>query len=87
MARAKVAVLRTSPRTVFEDYHRVMNLGGVQEALPKSADTALKINISWHFFYPGCSTTPWQLDGVIRAHCCAMATTASASTAATTARS
>ena len=26
----------------------------------------LKINISWHHYYPGCSTTPWQLDGVIR---------------------
>ncbi len=52
---------------MFEDYHRVMNLGGYQEALPKSAETALKINISWHFFYPGSSTTPWQLDGVIRA--------------------
>jgi uncharacterized protein (DUF362 family) len=67
MAKARVAVLRTSPRTVFEDHHRLMNLAGYQEALPKSADTALKINISWHFFYPGSSTTPWQLDGVIRA--------------------
>ena len=25
------------------------------------------MNISWHFFFPGSSTTPWQLDGVIRA--------------------
>ena len=25
------------------------------------------MNISWHFFFPGCSTTPWQLEGVIRA--------------------
>jgi hypothetical protein len=30
------------------------------------ADTALKVNISWHFFFPGSSTTPWQLEGVIR---------------------
>ncbi len=66
-ARSKVAVLRTSPETVLEDYHRLMNLAGYQDTLPKSADTALKINISWHFFYPGSSTTPWQLDGVIRA--------------------
>jgi uncharacterized protein (DUF362 family) len=27
----------------------------------------LKVNISWHFFFPGSSTTPWQLEGVIRA--------------------
>ena len=26
-----------------------------------------KVNISWHFFFPASSTTPWQLEGVIRA--------------------
>ena len=66
MNRAKVAILRTSPATVLHDYHRLMNLAGYQEVVDKSADTALKINISWHFFYPGSSTVPWQLDGVIR---------------------
>lgn len=65
--RARVAILRTSPRTVLEDYHRLVNLAGYQDVLPKHCDTALKINISWHFFYPASSTTPWQLDGVIRA--------------------
>jgi uncharacterized protein (DUF362 family) len=44
-----------------------MNLAGYQDVLPKDADTALKVNISWHFFFPGSSTTPWQLDGVTRA--------------------
>lgn len=67
MSQSKVAVLRTSPKTVLEDYHRLMNLAGYQDVVAKDADTALKINISWHFFYPGSSTTPWQLDGVIRA--------------------
>jgi uncharacterized protein (DUF362 family) len=67
MAGSKVAVLTTSPRTVLEDYHRLMNLAGYQGVLGKNIDTALKINISWHFFYPASSTTPWQLDGVIRA--------------------
>ncbi len=65
--KAKVAVLRTSPATVLDDYHKLLNLAGYQEVLPKNIDTALKINISWHFFFPGSSTTPWQLDGVIRA--------------------
>ena len=64
---AKVAVLKTSPRTVLEDYHRLMNLAGYQGVLRKDVDTALKINISWHFFYPASSTVPWQLEGVIRA--------------------
>jgi uncharacterized protein (DUF362 family) len=67
MGRSKVAILKTSPRTVVADYHRLMNLAGYQDVLPKDVDTALKINISWHFFYPASSTTPWQLDGVIRA--------------------
>ena len=65
--RSKVAIVRTRPETVIEDYHRLMNLAGYQEVIDKSVDTALKVNISWHYFYPACSTTPWQLDGVIRA--------------------
>lgn len=64
--RSKVAVVRTSPETVLEDYRRVMQLAGYADVLDKGVDTALKINISWHFFFPGCSTTPWQLEGVIR---------------------
>ena len=65
--KSVVAVLRTRPESVYEDYHRLLNLAGYQDVIAKDADTALKVNISWHFFYPGASTTPWQLDGVIRA--------------------
>ena len=65
--RSKVAILRTTPRTVLADYHELLNLAGYQDAIAKDADTALKINISWHFFFPGSSTVPWQLEGVIRA--------------------
>ena len=67
MARTTVALLRTRPETVVRDYHELMNLAGYQDVVARDADTALKVNISWHFFFPGCSTTPWQLDGVIRA--------------------
>ena len=67
MSKSKVAILRTSPSTVLEDYHRLMNLAGYRDVISPEIDTALKINISWHFFFPGSSTTPWQLDGVIRA--------------------
>ena len=58
MSKAKVAIVRTRPQTVLADYHRVMNLAGYQKVVDKTADTALKVNISWHFFYPGSSTTP-----------------------------
>ena len=65
MSRSRVAVLKTTPATVIDDYKRLMRLASYQEFLPRDRQTALKINISWHYFYPACSTTPWQLDGVI----------------------
>lgn len=67
MSRSTVAIVKTKPATVLADYHRLMNLAGYQDVVDKSADTALKVNISWQHFYPACSTTPWQLDGVIKA--------------------
>ena len=65
-ALQKVAVVRTSPGTVLEDTARVMRLAGYQHALPQGTPVILKANISWQHWYPGCSTTPWQLEGVIR---------------------
>ena len=43
-----------------------MRLAGYQAALPIDNPTLLKINISWQHYYPACSTTPWQLEGVIK---------------------
>ncbi len=65
--RGKVAAVWARPETVSEDIQRVMELAGYTEALPAGVDTLLKINISWHHYYPACSTTPWQLDGVTQA--------------------
>jgi uncharacterized protein (DUF362 family) len=65
MARSRVAVLKTTPATVIDDYKRLMRLACYRQFLPANRETALKINISWQYFYPACSTTPWQLDGVI----------------------
>ena len=64
--KGKVAVIKTSPDTVLEDIDCVMKMAGVEQALPKDVTTGLKINISWQTWYPACSTTPWQLEGVIR---------------------
>ena len=66
-ARPKVAVVRTTPATVLEDVGRAMRLADYQSALPADVPVILKPNISWQHWYPACSTTPWQLDGVIRA--------------------
>jgi hypothetical protein len=37
------------------------------DALDLTATTILKDNISWHFPFPAANTTPWQLEGTIRA--------------------
>ncbi len=63
----RVAVLYTSATTVLPDIARLMQLAGFEEHLPKERETILKINISWQHYYPGCSTSPWQLDGAIQA--------------------
>jgi uncharacterized protein (DUF362 family) len=43
-----------------------MVMAGVEQALPRSVTTGLKINISWQTWYPACSSTPWQIEGAIR---------------------
>jgi len=64
--KGKVAVVKTSPETVIEDIEKLMKLAEFESVLPKSNTTGLKINISWQTWYPACSTTPWQLEGVIQ---------------------
>ncbi|UCD43308.1 MAG: DUF362 domain-containing protein, partial [Chloroflexota bacterium] len=63
--KGKVAVLKTKPETVLQDIEKLMQMAGFEAALPKENLTGLKINISWQTWYPGCSSTPWQLEGVI----------------------
>jgi uncharacterized protein (DUF362 family) len=61
-----VAVVKTKPETVLDDYQRVMELADFRSALQKDRETLLKVNISWQTWYPACSTAPWQLEGVIK---------------------
>jgi uncharacterized protein (DUF362 family) len=65
--KSRVAVVKTTPETVLDDIDRALELAHVNRFLQKNVPTILKINISWHFWYPACSTTPWQLDGVTSA--------------------
>jgi len=52
---------------VIPDIGKVMQLAGAFDHLPKDAETLLKVNITWQHYYPGCNTTPWQIDGVTTA--------------------
>ena len=61
MARSRVAVLKTHPSTVLQDYDKLLKLAGAEQALSKSSTTILKDNISWHFPYLSANTTPWIL--------------------------
>jgi uncharacterized protein (DUF362 family) len=65
--KSRVAVLRVGPSTVLEEIERLCELAGMREALRAGSPTILKDNISWHFPFPGANTTPWQLEGTIRA--------------------
>jgi uncharacterized protein (DUF362 family) len=63
---SKVAVLKTRPDSVLQDYSELMKLGGCRKALPKGKEVILKLNLSWSMYYPACSTEPWQLEGIIK---------------------
>jgi len=63
--RARVAVLRTRPETVLDDYRRLLKLGEAEKFLKPGVTTILKDNISWHYPMPSANTTPWQLEGTI----------------------
>jgi len=65
--KGKVALIKTTPTTVLDDIQRLMKLAGFEQSLPKDIRTGLKINISWQTWYPACSSTPWQIEGVILA--------------------
>src|SRR6059036_2691164 len=63
---SQVAILRTRPETVLEDYGRLMRLVKYDQILGRDRDLILKLNLSWTKYFPACSTQPWQLDGVVR---------------------
>jgi uncharacterized protein (DUF362 family) len=65
--KSRVAVLRVEPGRVLEQLERLCELAGLRESLAPGSTTILKDNISWHFPFPAANTTPWQLEGTIRA--------------------
>lgn len=65
--KSVVAVVKTSPATVLGDIEHLCRSAGMNRALNINAPTILKDNISWHFPFPAANTTPWQLEGTIKA--------------------
>jgi len=65
--KSTVAVIRTAPESVLDDYRRLAKMAKIEEFLDRGATTILKDNISWHLPMPGANSTPWQLEGVVLA--------------------
>src|SRR2546426_659943 len=63
--KSQVAVLRTRPHSVVEDYGRVFRSVKYEQTLPRDRDLILKLNLSWTKYFPACSSPPWQLDGIL----------------------
>ena len=64
---ARVAVVKTTPESVLDDYRRVMDAACFHSALDPSGETLLKLNLSWTKYFPACSSQPWQVEGVVKA--------------------
>ncbi len=65
LKKSKVAVLKTKPESILQDYVKLLEMAEIESALDKNAETILKDNISWHLPMPSANTTPWQLEGTI----------------------
>jgi uncharacterized protein (DUF362 family) len=65
-AKPRVAVIRTTPETVLEDYRRLMHLAGYLDVISPARETLIKLNLSWTLYFPACSSQPWQVEGVLR---------------------
>ena len=64
--RSLVAVVKTKPESVLEDYGRVMRLAGYQNTLSPVRRHAAQAESLLDQYFPACSTEPWQLEGVVR---------------------
>jgi len=64
--KSQIFVIRTSAKTVLDDYKKLMHLADYEKQFPKNQKTIIKLNLSWSKFFPACSSPPWQLEGVLK---------------------
>ncbi len=62
----KVAVVKTSPKTIHEDIARLLDHAEYDKFVSKDVMSTIKLNLSWSKFYPACSTNPYVFDGLLR---------------------
>jgi len=66
ISNSQVYVLKTSPKTIIEDYAKLMHMAEYEESFGKKQRIILKLNLSWSKFFPACSSPPWQVEGVLK---------------------
>jgi uncharacterized protein (DUF362 family) len=57
--------MKTTPASVLSDYRHLLTGAGYTRFLPSTQHVLLKLNLSWSLFFPGCSSPPWQVEGVL----------------------
>jgi len=65
--KSQIFVVKTTPKSVLDDYKKLMHMAEYQKRFPKDLKTIIKLNLSWSKFFPSCSSPPWQLEGVLKA--------------------
>ncbi|MBY8989488.1 MAG: DUF362 domain-containing protein [Candidatus Lokiarchaeota archaeon] len=63
---SQIYIIKTSPKTILEDYHKLLHLADYQQHISSSSKIIVKLNLSWSKFFPSCSSPPWQLEGVLK---------------------
>ena len=62
----KIYVIKTSPKTVLDDYKKLLHMAKYQDYSKKDEKIIIKLNLSWSKFFPACSSPPWQFEGVLK---------------------
>ncbi|MFX1320317.1 MAG: DUF362 domain-containing protein [Promethearchaeota archaeon] len=62
----QIFVVKTSPKTIFEDYNKLLHMANYEKYFDKDERIIIKLNLSWSKFFPACSSPPWQLEGLIK---------------------
>jgi len=66
LKNSQIFVIKTSPKTILNDYKKLMHLANYEKYYEKLQKIIIKLNLSWSKFFPACSSPPWQLEGVLK---------------------
>jgi hypothetical protein len=61
-----IFVVKTSPKTVIDDYSKLLKIAEYENYYNKNDKIIIKLNLSWSKFFPACSSPVWQIEGVLK---------------------